>query len=177
MITDGGNSKLSRLMNYHYHSKVHKKRRTNLSMLYATDIVKVARHSKFLPPANEDYPVFSQKIYCPMDGTVFKVINDIKDNIPFSGDYPYNTGNTVVIRRDEYFFLLGHLKFGSISVKEGDIVKKDDEIGECGNSGMSERPHLHMQLMKSDTDEYWQGKGVCIQYRNKDLYKNRILQV
>ena len=41
MVTDGGNSRVSRLMNYHFHSKVHKKRGTNQSMLYATDIVKM----------------------------------------------------------------------------------------------------------------------------------------
>lgn len=177
LITDGGNSKISRLMNYHFHSSIHIKKQTNNSMLYATDIVKLNDGlSQFLPPQNIDYPIFNEKIYSPMDGIIIKVVNTIDDNQPFSGNYPYNTGNTIVIKKDDYYFLLGHLKKGSIVVNEGDSIKINSFIGEVGNSGMSERPHLHMQLMKSDTDNYWKGIGICIQYQNKNLYKNRLIK-
>jgi hypothetical protein len=178
LITDGGNSKISRLMNYHYHSAVHKKKGTNKSMLFATDIVKISdKGLVFMPFRNEDYPVFNQAVLSPMDGIVVKVENGIADNIPFSGNYPYNTGNTVVIKKDQYYFLLGHLKMGSICVKVGDFVKSGVVLGLAGNSGMSERPHLHMQLMKSDTDDYWKGLGICIQYNKKNLYKNRTIKI
>jgi hypothetical protein len=178
LITDGGNSKISRLMNYHFHSSVHKKRNTNKSMRYATDIVKLNSDRKpFIPTTNEEYAIFGENVYCPMEGTVIKVINDIDDHKPFSGNYPYNTGNTVVIKQDNYYFLLGHLKQGSIKVEEYDSVKTGDLLGIIGNSGMSERPHLHMQLMKCNTDDYWKGLGICIQYRNKNLYKNRLIKV
>jgi hypothetical protein len=177
LITDGGNSKISRLMNYHYHSAMHKKRSTNKSMLYATDIVKINREStKFMPFNNEDYPIFNEKLYSPMEGAIVKVINDIENNKPFSGNYPYNTGNTVVIKNNKYYLLLGHLTKGSITVNEGDYVYCNAILGEAGNSGMSERPHLHMQLMKSDTTDYWKGLGICIQYKNKNLYKNRLIK-
>jgi hypothetical protein len=178
LITDGGNSKWSRLMNYHFHSVVHKMRGTNQSMLYATDVVKLTDGKlKILPKQNEDYPIFDEKVYSPMEGVVFKVVNDIDDNTPFSGNYPYNTGNTVVIKKDRSYFLLGHLKKGSIVVREGDSIARNAFIGEAGNSGMSERPHLHMQLMKSETDDYWKGTGICIQYKNRNLYKNRLVKV
>ena len=178
LITDGGNSKWSRLMNYHFHSVVHKKRGTNQSMLYATDVVKRTDGKlKILPKQNEDYPIFNEKVYSPMEGVVFKIVNDIDDNIPFAGNYPYNTGNTVVIKNNKSYFLLGHLKKGSIVVREGEFVPRNTFIAEAGNSGMSERPHLHMQLMKSETDDYWKGTGICIQYKNKNLYKNRLFNV
>jgi hypothetical protein len=178
LITDGGNSKISRLMNYHFHSVVHKKRGTNLSMLYATDVVKLANGKpNLLPSQNEDYPIFGEKVYSPMDGIVLKVVNDINDNIPFSGNYPYNTGNTVVIKKDNFYFLLGHLKKGSIVVREGDFISRNTFIAEAGNSGMSERPHLHMQLMKSETGDYWKGTGICVQFKAKNLYKNRLIKV
>lgn len=178
LITDGGNSKISRLMNYHFHSAVHKKKKTNRSMLYATDIVKLSNgQSMFFLNRNEDYPIFNEELFAPMEGTILKVINDIPDNQPFSGNYPYNTGNTVVIKNGNYFFLLGHLKKGSIAVKEGDLVQKNDLIGNVGNSGFSERPHLHVQLMKNDTDEYWKGVGVCIRYKGENLYKNKVVNV
>jgi len=178
LITDGGNSKTSRLMNYHFHSPLHKKKKTNLAMLYATDIVKLSEiPTKFLPFRNEDYPIFDEEIVAPIEGVILKVINDIEDNQPFSGNYKYNTGNTVVIKKDNFYFLLGHLKKGSIEVKEGDFVHQNDLIGKAGNSGMSERPHLHMQLMKCESDDYWKGRGVCIRVEGKNLYKNRLITV
>lgn len=178
LITDGGNSRISRLMNYHFHSSVHRRKQTNNSMLYATDIVKLEDGlPPFLPAKNTDYPIFNERVYSPMGGIVVKVVNDIDDNQPFSGNYPYNTGNTIVIKENNYYFLLGHLKKGSIVVNEGDHIKMNTFIGTVGNSGMSERPHLHMQLMKNNTDNYWKGTGICIQYQNQNLFKNRLIKV
>jgi hypothetical protein len=174
LVTDGGNSRISRLMNYHYYSPTHRKNKTSKSMLFATDIIKIEAGTwKFLPICNEDYPVFGEKIYSPLDGVVVKVMNGIPDNKPFSGNYPYNTGNTVVIRRDNYYVLLGHLKKDSIILKEGDVVKKNNLIGAAGNSGWTERPHLHMQVIQSDSLNYWSGKGISIRFNKCNLYKNR----
>ena len=178
MVTDGGNSRISRLMNYHFFSPVHKKNKTNLSMLFATDIVKINNFkSNFLPLQNEDYPVFGEKVNSPTSGLVVKVINNIEDNIPYAGNYPYNTGNTVVIQKDNRYMLIGHLKMNSVKVRMGDKVNAGDMIAEAGNSGYSERPHIHMQLIESATDNYWKGVGVSIQFRKKNLYKNRVIDV
>jgi hypothetical protein len=177
LITDGGNSRISRLMNYHYYSPVHQRKKTNNSMLYATDIVKIAKDKwKSLPKRNEEYPIFNEQIFSPMDGVVVTVVDNIPDNQPFSGDYPYNTGNTVVIRKDNQYLLLGHLKQGSIVVKEGDVIHANNLIGAAGNSGWTERPHLHMQLIQSDSNKYWSGTGLCIRYENKNLYKNSLIK-
>lgn len=178
LITDGGNSKISRLMNYHYHSPVHKKNKTNRSMLYATDIVKLpGSNSNFFPPKNEDYPIFGEKVYSPVSGVVIKVENSIPDNIPYSGNYPYNTGNTIVIKNDNKYLLLGHLKNESIRVKSGDKVNARDLIAEAGNSGYSERPHIHIQLIESATDNYWKGSGIGMLFMGKNLYKNKIIDI
>ncbi len=178
LITDGGNSSISRLMNYHFWSAAHRKNHTNKSMLYATDIVKIVPpYPSFLPRENTDYPVFGEPVYSPIEGTVVKVENSIADNHPYSGNYPYNTGNTVVIRKDDLYFLLGHLKEGSVTVKLGDDVTVGQQIALAGNSGMSERPHIHIQLVKSESDNFWLGTGVSIQYSGKNLYKNRVIVV
>jgi hypothetical protein len=177
IITDGGNSKICRLMNYHYYSTIHRRKRTNNSMKFATDIIKSGQSKKvFLPPDNQDYPIFSEKVYCPMDGIVFKIENDIEDNVPFSGNYPYSTGNTIVIKNGDNYLLIGHLKKGSIRVDQGDRVRANELIAEAGNSGFSERPHVHMQLIHSQTDKYWSGLGICMTYAGKNLYKNRIIK-
>ena len=178
LITDGGNSKISRLMNYHFYSHLHRKNKTNNSMLFATDIVKIDRNKKrFLPAYNEEYPIFGEKLYAPMEGTIIKTENKIDDNTPFIGTYPYNTGNTVVIKNDNYYFLLGHLKKRSIIVSNGNRVKAGELIGQIGNSGYSERPHLHMQLIKSNSENYWLGQGLCIRYKVRNLYKNRLIKI
>jgi Peptidase family M23 len=178
LITDGGDSKTSRLMNYHYHSLMHRRNKTNHSMLFATDIIKTSPNKKrFLPVQNEEYPIFNENVYCPMEGKVIKVVNDIDDNIPFSGNYPYNTGNTVIIKNANYFFLLGHLKKESIVVSEGRTLEKGALIGQTGNSGYSERPHLHMQLTESQLENFWVGKGISILYKGRNLYKNRVIKI
>lgn len=47
--------------------------------------------------------------------------------------------------------LLAHLRAGSVTVRVGDLVVPGDRIGDCGNSGNSTEPHLHLQV--SDTLE------------------------
>jgi murein DD-endopeptidase MepM/ murein hydrolase activator NlpD len=92
-----------------------------------------------------------------MSGVVFKIENSINDNVPYSGNYPYNTDNTIVIRNDRRYILLGHLKMGSIRVDVGDVVGENDWLAEAGNSGYSERSHIHVQLIESDSENFWKG--------------------
>ena len=178
LITDGGNSKTSRLMNYHYYSAIHKKNKTNYSMLYATDIVRIDKTEKrFFPYQNEDYPIFAEEVLSPVSGVIFRIINNIEDNVPYAGGYPYNTGNTVIIRNGNLYMLLGHLKMGSIRVSPGDIVNEKDVIAEAGNSGYSERPHIHIQYIESETENFWKGTGVSIQYKGRNIFKNRVIEL
>jgi murein DD-endopeptidase MepM/ murein hydrolase activator NlpD len=65
----------------------------------------------------------------------------------------------------------------SIKVTTGDFVNAGDMIAEAGNSGYSERPHIHMQLIESATNNYWKGIGISIQFRKRNLYKNRVIDV
>ena len=84
LITDGGNSRISRMMNYHFHSAIHKKNRTNYSMLFATDIIRLDGKNKgFMPMINESYPIFENTVVWPIQGRIIKIVNDIEDNIPF----------------------------------------------------------------------------------------------
>jgi murein DD-endopeptidase MepM/ murein hydrolase activator NlpD len=56
----------------------------------------------------------------------------------------------VVVRvaKDEFLYL-AHLKNESVAVKVGDEVSAGDKLGECGNSGRSLLPHLHIHLQNS----------------------------
>jgi hypothetical protein len=58
-------------------------------------------------------------------------------------------GNHVVLRRDGALILLAHLRAGSVKPRVGDRVETGESIGECGNSGNSTEPHLHVQVSES----------------------------
>lgn len=67
-------------------------------------------------------------------------------------------GNHVVVRDVQgSFALVAHLRRGSACVRVGDRVRAGEIIGECGNSGNSTEPHVHMQLM--DRRSLWIAQG------------------
>src|SRR5690606_27603840 len=58
-------------------------------------------------------------------------------------------GNHVVIALADRpaFAMLAHLRRGSLAVAVGDVVRAGAPVGECGNSGNSTQPHVHVQVM------------------------------
>jgi murein DD-endopeptidase MepM/ murein hydrolase activator NlpD len=73
--------------------------------------------------------------------------------------------------------LLGHLKMGSVIVKPGQEILAGDPVAESGNSGYSERPHIHIQLIESNSENYWKGTGIPITFERRNLFKNRIVRI
>ncbi|WP_091226446.1 M23 family metallopeptidase [Microbacterium sp. 3J1] len=71
-------------------------------------------------------------------------------------------GNHVVIRSSGALVLLAHLRSGSVRVEAGQRVRIGERIGECGNSGNSTEPHLHLQV--SDSIER-DGRGIPLVFR------------
>lgn len=55
---------------------------------------------------------------------VIKLLDEIEYKILYVGNYPYDAGNTVVIKNNNYYLLLGHLKKGSIAIKTDDYDNK-----------------------------------------------------
>lgn len=106
-----------------------------------------------------------------------KINNHFEDNKPgtlafkmqdLKTDQDLFPGHCVVIDHlnGEYSFLV-HLKKGSVTVKEGDAVKKGEAIGQVGNSGSSMYPHLHYQL--GDKPDYINSSGLPIYFHNYSL--------
>jgi murein DD-endopeptidase MepM/ murein hydrolase activator NlpD len=99
----------------------------------------------------EDYYCYNTIVVAPLDGKVVRVVDGIYDNEIGAVNLEQNWGNTVIIDHGQGLFSsLSHLKNKSISVKEGDEVKKGQIIARCGNSGRSPRPHLHFQFQLTD---------------------------
>lgn len=61
------------------------------------------------------------------------------------------SGNHVVLALSPSgpYVLLAHLRSGTVRVSEGDRLASGDQVGECGNSGNSTQPHVHVQVTDS----------------------------
>ncbi|MGW3658945.1 M23 family metallopeptidase [Streptomyces sp. NPDC005151] len=60
-------------------------------------------------------------------------------------------GNHLIISLSEHgpYVALVHLKSGSVQVSAGQRVVAGQHLANCGNSGNSTQPHVHMQVMDS----------------------------
>lgn len=75
-------------------------------------------------------------------------------------------GNFVTIEAsDGRYIAYAHLRRESIRVRPGDDVSPDTLIGECGNSGASSQPHVHIQAM--DCSSLRTAVGVPIAFETK----------
>ncbi|MAT13733.1 MAG: hypothetical protein CMJ46_00500 [Planctomyces sp.] len=99
-----------------------------------------------------DYYSFGTPILASANGTVVKVIDDVKDGEPGSQNLIDNWGNLVILAMDSGYYLMAcHLQRGSVRFAEGNRVRQGDVIALCGNSGRSASPHLHVQVQTAPT--------------------------
>ena len=100
----------------------------------------------------QSYPYFGTDIHAVADGPVIAVLDGLPEQIP--GVTP--TG----LRLDEYggnhvvqdigngnFAFYAHLKTGSVAVQPGDRLSTGQVLGQLGNSGNTDAPHLHFHVM------------------------------
>jgi hypothetical protein len=122
---------------------------------------------------NEDHYCFGRLVIAPGNGTVVDAKDGIFDNIPGEKNIKSVAGNYVVIDHlNGEFSMLAHLMKNSVLVKEGDQVEAGDPIGQCGNSGHSNLPHLHFHLQ--NTPHWLDGEGLPAQF-NKYYANGKII--
>ena len=105
------------------------------------------------PGRNESYYCYGKPLLAVADARVVSVQDQLSDN---PGNNPAESrnitleniiGNYVVLDIGKgRYALYGHLKPGSVRVKPGQAVKAGDVVGQLGNSGNSDAPHLHFHL-------------------------------
>ncbi len=102
--------------------------------------------------ALNDYYCFGLPVLSPVGGFVVKTLDSLPDNAPGQVDMDNNWGNHVLIRmQNGLYALLAHLKQGSVSVEAGAYVNPNQQLAECGSSGRSPQPHLHLHIQRSET--------------------------
>ena len=123
-------------------------------MAYALDFMKVDedfRATRVARPTRlQDYYTWGATIHAAADGEVYSVNDGFLDN-PLGRWTDFHSANTVCIRHAHgEYTVYGHLRNGSIVVKEGDKVKAGDVIARGGNSGSSGWPHMHWAMYDRD---------------------------
>jgi hypothetical protein len=117
----------------------------------------------FRPPG--DFPGFGQPVLAPADGTVVRARDRSRDHLS-RNSWPALLllvaegaareargpagilGNHLVLDLGGgVYAALAHLRRGSLRVGPGDRVAAGEQVAECGNSGNSTEPHVHLQLM------------------------------
>lgn len=162
-----------------------------LAQTYALDFVAVdedwntevrkdwKRHIWLEPPNN--FIAFGQPVRAPADACVVASHDRSRDHSAMRslparvlslvlqirfwwGGLKSLTGNYVVLSLGtNAFALIAHLRQGSLRVRPGDLVKVNEIIAECGNSGNSTQPHIHFQVMDSSNPYKAYGLAVAFQ--------------
>lgn len=139
---------------------------------HAIDFVPLDDHSRSAPlswrslvrpEAPEVFPGFGRPVLAPVGGTVLAVHQREVDHVARRGlpsvayaltqrgraraGWVALAGNHVLIDSGGVVVALCHLRQGSVVVGPGQRVGVGEVLGQCGNSGNSTEPHLHVQAI------------------------------
>jgi Peptidase family M23 len=103
---------------------------------------------------NEDFGYYGRNVRSSTYGVVVATHDDVPDNPPGSfppAIHPDDAGGNYVVVDigDGQFAFYAHLIPNSLRVEVGDSVAPGDVLGELGNSGNSDAPHLHFHIMST----------------------------
>lgn len=106
----------------------------------------------------EDYGCYGISVVAPISGLVAIAHDGEPDEVPgvVSNNFTAPLGNHIVIQVEETgtYLLIAHLKPASVAVEEGQTVEEGQLIGECGNSGNTSEPHIHIHHQRQDPAEF-----------------------
>ncbi|AGB01163.1 M23 family metallopeptidase [Methanoregula formicica] len=159
---------------HHFTSQITMFNVTRVPQRYAQDYI-------YLDPATgkafsgdmtitRNYYGFGKELYAVGDGTVVYTRDGIPD-IEITTQKPapsFDTalGNGVIIDLgNRKYACYGHMVNGSVRVMVGDTVTEGQVIGLMGNTGNSDAPHLHFQVI-TDNPAVLGGEGYPIVYRS-----------
>jgi len=147
-VASGGSSKV---LNGHMRSRP-------TAQQFALDINKLGAlggaSRNILSSDNEGHHIFGESVFAPCEGEVTSSAADIADNRGSSMDVSVEdgSGNHVTIDCGGLVVSMLHLKQGSVTATEGQRVVTGDLVGQVGNSGFSQEPHLHLQASVRGSD-------------------------
>jgi Peptidase family M23 len=122
---------------------------------FAIDFVQLDKNGRGYTGDIKDvksFPYYGVPVYAAACGTVVEVLRDLPDQVP--GANPTSiaiadvAGNHVIEDiGDGRYVMYAHLAPFSATVQVGDFIPKGHVLGKLGNSGNTDSPHLHFQVM------------------------------
>ena len=151
-VANGGSTPL---MNAHVKLMSGERVRAYRGASYGIDILALGalgnRARGLAPRDPAQYAIFGDAIYAPCEGVVIRVEDWLPDLTPPEVDRAHMPGNFVMLEcgdAGDVHVLLAHIRSGSVRVHPGDYVTADNQLGEVGNSGNSDEPHLHIHAQR-----------------------------
>ena len=95
------------------------------------------------------YRIFGATVVAPCAGEVITAQDGVSDQQAGVIVLRPMAGNHVILSCGGYDVLLAHLRQGSVSVASGQTVKIGDRLGEVGNTGATDEPHLHVSVQRA----------------------------
>ena len=101
----------------------------------------------------EEYGCYGVPVVAPVSGPVVIAHDGEPDAVPgvLTNNFEAPTGNHVVIQLETgTYLIIAHLKQGSVLVQDGETVQEGQVIAQCGNSGNTSEPHIHIHHQRQD---------------------------
>jgi hypothetical protein len=139
------------------------------------------RASGLTPRDPAQYAIFGDAIYAPCEGVVVRAEDGLPDLAPPTVDREHMAGNFVLLECGdvgEFHVLLAHMRDGSVAVHPGDYVTTDSKLGNVGNSGNSDEPHLHVHAQRpGHIWDVFTGDPLPVTFNGRYLIRNDRLTV
>lgn len=145
---------------------------------HGVDIVKLGsagfRARGVLPRDPQRYAIFGDPVHAPCNGSVVSAVDGIRDQPVPEMNHAQMAGNHVILDCNGIWFVLAHLRQGSVRVRVGAAVESGTVIGEVGNSGNSNEPHLHIHAQKPGTAaEPLSGEPIPLRFDGRYYARNQ----
>jgi murein DD-endopeptidase MepM/ murein hydrolase activator NlpD len=142
----------------------------------AVDLVGLGRYGTRTRRDHEltAFAAYGRAVRSPCDGRVVSAEDGIEDQDTRPGGharYQPAYGNHVFIDTGREIVKLAHLRPGSLVVRQGDMVRVGQLMGETGNSGNTTEPHLHLHAERD-------GVGLDLRFTGMAgrLYRGRVIR-
>ena len=175
-----GNGGANILLNAHYMTLRSEQMRAYRGQSYGVDILGVGswgtRRNSFNPRDPRRYSIFGTTVIAPCAGEVITALDGHADMPVPERDREHLEGNHVILECDGVWIVLAHLRRGSVRRQAGDIVRPGDVLGEVGNSGNSDEPHLHVHVQTAGTVAApLSGDPIPVRFGSRRLARNSVI--
>ena len=175
VVNGGGNTLVSSHMATHGSEPRYRPWR---GQSHGLDLVKLSRAgfraSGILPRDPARYEIFGDRVHAPCNGFATRVVDGVADQPVPEMNRKAMAGNHVILDCNGIWIVLAHLRRGSVAVRVGERVESGDVIGEVGNSGNSNEPHLHIHAQRPGTaDEPLGGDPLPIRFDGRYYVRNQ----